>query len=75
MNIEEALYELNSKLYAEYGIKDMIHTVIMNPENFDKTIIELFRSNTNSYQFRPSDMNNLSILGVRVLARDIKHDL
>lgn len=68
-NIEEIIFEFNNKLQMTYGKPNMVHTIIMDHESFNETIIELFKSGDFKYKFRPSDMNDLRLAGVRVLAR------
>lgn len=67
--IEQIIYEMNMKIYKEYGIKNAIHTIIMDHKSFDEIVVSLFRSGASAYKFRPSDMNDLHLAGVRVLAR------
>lgn len=74
MNIEEIINDLNAKIEMQYGIKRAIHTVVFDHESFDKIIIELYRSHNFKYKYRPSDINDLRLCGIRVLARNPPED-
>lgn len=70
MKIDEIIYKLNAEIEKQYGIRDAVHTLVMSHEAFDRTVIEMFRSDPYRYRFSPSEMNDMQILGVRILARE-----
>ena len=77
MKIDEIVYKLNYEIEKEYGIKNAIHTIIMNHKSFDNIVINMYRdsdidSDIGRYSFTPSSMNDCKICGIRVLAREEK---
>lgn len=65
--IDQIIYEINLKLEKEFGVPNMIHTVVLEPKNFDRFFYEYVKSNNFSYS-TPSNANDFRVCGVSIKA-------